>query len=326
MEPDAEFEPGSLAYLLEKNFCRLLDQRRTPGVIEAVDLDAGFFRWRIKDFEDKGRYWDVPIEDVVRYQFSKGSPTLDSTAVHELKRMIERLREPLIVTPTNGQQEKFQSEIDKQAMIASSWLQDHSAFIKNGCTFDFQSTQGSSHISSDLLRFLSEEGVDELERKTADTYVLNPQSGEWMKGMQIVAAEAGMKEFRGSVIRTANLFSGIGTKENRQKYLYSRIGFVIAMFELLGRREVTLYRGMATEGSWSPSSPRFFSSWTFSKTVAEAFALLEPGDKSKNSYLIKRTIPTRKLFMTYIETAEMNRQYEEVEAVVAHDPSDERLW
>jgi hypothetical protein len=33
-----------------------------------------------------------------------------------------------------------------------------------------------------------------------------------------------------------------------------------------------------------------------------------------------------KLFLTYVETAAMNKQYQEREAVVIHDADDEKLW
>jgi len=62
-----------------------------------------------------------------------------------------------------------------------------------------------------------------------------------------------------------------------------------------GYREVVLFRCMAAER-------------TFSKEVAEAF------------------VPIEKLLLTYVETGAMNKQYREREAVVIHDPEDERLW
>lgn len=295
-------------------------------MIQATDFDGGFFRWQITDFEDKGKYWDVPIEDVAQYQFAKNSKVLGDEGVDKLVQLARRYAQALIITPTSHQQESFQIEVKKVSDIARNWLLNKSTFFSTHQLFDFQNARGSHHLSVDLLQFLDELGLSELERKTAETYVLNPQSGEWMKGIQIAAAEAGMKEFKGTVVRTKDLFTGIGAKENRIKYIQSRIGFVVAMFDLMGRKEVVLYRGMATEGVWSSGKQKFFSSWTFSKKVADAFARLEPNDHSSNSYLIKRTIPTNKLFMTYIETKEMNAQYEEVEAIVVHDHNDEQLW
>ncbi|MBN1114919.1 MAG: hypothetical protein JXA66_06225 [Oligoflexia bacterium] len=65
MLPDLEFIPGSIEYLVPGNKCRLLDNRRTPGVIESYFNDSAMFRWRILDFEDKDKYWDMPVENIL---------------------------------------------------------------------------------------------------------------------------------------------------------------------------------------------------------------------------------------------------------------------
>ena len=58
--PDDKFVAGDLKYLVAGNACRLMDRRRTPGWVEEIFGEAGFFRWRILDFEDKGKYWERP--------------------------------------------------------------------------------------------------------------------------------------------------------------------------------------------------------------------------------------------------------------------------
>lgn len=65
-----------------------MDLRRTPGQIESICLDSGFFRWRIKDFEDVGKYWDVPIEDVSRYQFAKSSKLIANNEMKQAEILI----------------------------------------------------------------------------------------------------------------------------------------------------------------------------------------------------------------------------------------------
>ena len=45
--PDREFVPGKLSMVVDGNQCRLLDGRRTTGVIEKVFEDRAMFRWRI---------------------------------------------------------------------------------------------------------------------------------------------------------------------------------------------------------------------------------------------------------------------------------------
>ncbi|MBO0808028.1 MAG: hypothetical protein J2P32_06965, partial [Actinobacteria bacterium] len=68
--PDDRFAPGELGWLVAGNDGRLLDARRTPVRVSAIDLQRGFFEIEITAFEDKGARWLVPLEEVTRYQFS----------------------------------------------------------------------------------------------------------------------------------------------------------------------------------------------------------------------------------------------------------------
>jgi hypothetical protein len=175
-----------------------------------------------------------------------------------------------------------------------------------------------------LTGFMESVSLGDQEELTSQTYVLNPFSGEWIKGLEIACAELGLKEFTGAAPRTSDLFLGPGNKQLRKKYIIHRLAFVRTLFRSLGHHEVVLFRGMAAEGNWHVHSTRFFSSWTFSKEVAEAFVACNK--RAKHSYLLKRTMSIEKLFLTYVETAAMNRQYREREAIVIHDRDDEMLW
>jgi hypothetical protein len=68
--PDDRFSPGGLGWLVARNDGRLLDARRTPVRVTAIDLHRGFFETEIAAFEDKGARWLVPLEEVTRFQFS----------------------------------------------------------------------------------------------------------------------------------------------------------------------------------------------------------------------------------------------------------------
>lgn len=82
-------------------------------------------------------------------------------------------------------------------------------------------------------------------------YVLNPWSGEWLKGMKIVLAELGLIGYQGTIPRKPDVFSGLGDKELRRQYILARCGFVQALFRRADLTEVPLYRG------W-PASPTSF--------------------------------------------------------------------
>ena len=86
-----------------------------------------------------------------------------------------------------------------------------------------------------------------------------------------------------------------------------------------------LYRGMSTEWAWNPKPDRTFSSWTFSRVVGESFADMNKKSRYKHATMVKRTFPVEKLFMTFLETREMNTQYKEAEALVITEEKDRLL-
>ncbi len=323
--PDSQFKIGSLKYLVAGNKSRLLDQRRTPGEIEKIFAEEGMFRWRINDFEDKGKYWDLPLESVDRMQFAQDVAETSNEQTKEFQVIIESLNKRLIIGIDEKKRVATLEKINFEKREIRKWLTTNSVFFKSGESFNLESASGSISLADDLIKYMTSVGLGEQEQLTSETYVLNPSSGEWIKGLQITIAKLGLKQFVGSAPRTKNIFEGAGAVELRKRYVIQRFSFIQAMFELLGHTEIKLYRGMSSDGDWQTISERFFSSWSFSKKVAEAFASLEKESSAKHFYLIKRTFPIEKLFMSYVETKAMNNQYEEVEAVIMHDSTDERL-
>ena len=67
--PDSDFEPGSASHLCVGNEGRLLDSRRTPVRVKDVWYETGLAGVEILAFEDRGAVWDVPFEEVGKYQF-----------------------------------------------------------------------------------------------------------------------------------------------------------------------------------------------------------------------------------------------------------------
>lgn len=165
--------------------------------------------------------------------------------------------------------------------------------------------------------------LDDLERWTAEALVLNPHSGEWLKGVGIVLAEMGVVPYEGQVVRTPDLFEGRANKERRREYLVHRLAFVRASWSLLGRDEVVLYRGLRTERDWHPRRPPTFLSCTFDLRIARrGFTDFDRQSRFRHSLLMKATVPVERLFMTCLETAAMNRRYREAEALVLGGPED----
>ena len=108
--PDTEFAPGTIAFLVEGNYCRLLDGRRTPGMVERYFDDSAMFRWRIMDFEDKGKYWDVPAEGVTRYQFTKDAKRLDTRRVKRIEASIQTYQRRLTIEAVEEEKKTEHSE------------------------------------------------------------------------------------------------------------------------------------------------------------------------------------------------------------------------
>ncbi len=318
--PDSAYVPGKLAYLVPGNRCRLLDGRRTPGVIESIDDAAGFFRWRITAFEDEGRSWDVPLEKITRYQFERSSDRNEPERVRALREIADRLSEPLTIQPTSIAREAIAREIQQAEDVANRWFETESSFFASNRPLDLTVRDGPEELANDLQRYLKaqSEALLRIETKTAEAMVLNPNSGEWIKGMLIVMAESGLVAYSGTIIRTRDLFDEIGAKHLRRAYLVHRLGFVRAAFRRAGHSDVVVYRGMISESHWLEPA-RSIVSCTFSLRVARSFAGFDRSSRFKTSYLMKLTVPIERLWMTFCETEQLNGRYREAEALVLND-------
>ncbi len=317
-KPDSCFCPGKLAYLVLGNKGRLLDGRRTPGYVEKVWPERAMFRWHITKFEDAGSCWDLPAEYVERFQFEPESREMEERELEEIKEKVRYFSQPLIRDIDPARREKEQKEISARKKRAQKWLEQNSGFFSGKNQLDLSIRRGPWALARDLQNFMQEKSFAEVEEKTAENMVLNPFSGEWIKGMSIVAAEMGLTRFQGKIPRTPDIFSGMGEKEFREEYLRERNGFIRAFFNLSGWEEVPLYRGMATEAEWMKKE-RSFLSCTFNLEVGKSFCGLEKEANYRHLYLVKLTVPVGKIFMSYLETEAMNRQYLEAEAQIFYD-------
>jgi len=324
--PDSEFIPGSIKLLVPGNKLRLLDNRRTPGVIKQFFHDSAMFQWEITDFEDKGKCWEIPAEEVVNYQFAKDSASLKEAEVTLIEQKNKQFQKKLTIKANQQDLKTTLSKIQALKFSISDWLKNHSLFFKRNLDLNFNSDTGSKYLTSDLIHYMETQHLEHLEQQTADTIVMNPFSGEWIKGMSVVFAEMGLVDYHDKIPRTQDIFVGEGSKDLRQKYILHRLAFIQAYFELLNISEIVLFRGMNSTKEWEPVRQRSFVSFTFNKKVAESFANFDKSKESKHSYLLKRTIPVEKLFMSYLETEAMNRQYKEAEALVFYDSKDAILW
>ncbi|WP_432663003.1 hypothetical protein R9X47_20750 [Wukongibacter baidiensis] len=318
MKSDEEFIIGDISFLVEGNCCRLLDGRRTTGIIEKYFEDSAMFRWRITKYEDSGKYWDLPAENIKSFQFERSSNRLSKRNVKEINELIKKYENEIIIKANSKDRYDAEREIERAKESAKQWMEVNSLFLKDEGKIDFSSCEGSKLLAKDLIGYMESIGMAEEERKTAEIMVLNPNSGEWIKGMSIILAEMGLVSYHGKGPRTKDIFKGLGEKENRRKYLINRLAFIRAYFSILDIKEIVLYRGMSSEKQWKRIH-RTYLPCTFNLEVAKAFSDFDRESKYKVSYLVKMSCSVEKLFMTYLETDSMNRQYKESEALLLYD-------
>lgn len=315
-EPDDRFEPGTLAHLVPGNRGRVLDGRRTPGFVESYDPDSATFLWRITGYEDEGLCWEMPAEYVNCFQFPLDSPKLPEGQVAHIRAACARFSQRLNIPLAPQIPEATRKALEDAAAEASGWLDQHSDFFRQYSVLPLSAQTGAPLLYDDLEGYLSQKGLLELEQRTAGDYVLNPWSGEWLKGMKIVMAELGLIGYQGTIPRKADLFSGLGDKGLRRQYILARCGFVQALFRRVGLKEVPLYRGMASESDFF-ETPSSLLSATFSPQTALEFASLpDSPNEIRSSYCVKFTCPVSALFMTFLETRQLNEKHQEQEAIL----------
>ena len=317
-EPDEFFDSGTLAYLVAGNEGRVLDGRRTPGFIESYDEESAMFVWRITGFEDAGQYWEIPADQIGSYQLRKGSKTRSNAEVEAIRRRCDELNVVLIIEASQEAKNSTEKELEQWGQSATLWLAKNSAFFRSGEILDFSAKTGSELLAQDLINYMKSLGLDELEKETAQQYLLNPYSGEWIKGMKLVMAEMGLMPYQGTKPRKPDIFQGNGAKEKRRSYILARMSFLSAVFKLCGIKEVPLYRGMSTEENFF-ETPRTLLSTTFSLETAIDYADLKQDSSSRSAFVIKLTCPIERIFMTYLETKALNERYKEQEAVIFYD-------
>lgn len=317
MRPDEEFVEGDFCYLVPGNKCRLLDGRRTTGIIEEYFEESGMFRWRITKYEDKGKYWDLPAEEVRRFQFEKDSQQLGRKSIKEIESIVRKYNSKITIKADPKDREQTQNNISKTKTQIKEWLKDNSRFLKGNKEIDFTRKVGYEELYQDIKNYMEKTNLVQQENLTTKSFVLNPESGEWIKGIKIVLAELGLVAYQGKKVRTDNIFKGAGNKSIRREYIIHRLAFMRTLFELMDVKEVVLYRGMSTEKDWIEKN-RTFLSCSFNNEVANAFSSMDRESKYKNSYIFKMTFPIENLFMTFFETASMNNQYKEAEALVLY--------
>jgi len=308
--PDSDFEPGELRHMVPGNTGRMLDTRRTPVRVGSVDPDFGTFEVEVLAFEDRGVRWLVEAERVAHFQFSPDAPRADVATVTALAAAVDRFSRALDIPIDPRARARTRARLRDEERRAAAVLGD-------APRIDLGGRLGDASVQGALHGYLASRGLAELETRFAERYVSNPSSGELVKGHEIVIARLGLVAYHGTVVRDPHLFADEWSEERRAEHVVARLGFVRAMLRAAGHDRVWLYRGLTAEGALGVPPARTLVSTTFDRAVAESIA--GRGPATVVSVLIGQLVPVDRVFMTFIETAELNRVYHEAEAILLAD-------
>ena len=140
-------------------------------------------------------------------------------------------------------------------------------------------------------------------------------------------AETGLVPYVGTILREARELEGRFSRSRRREHIVRRIAWVRTLYRELGVESVLVYRGIHCAGLPTRAINRTFVSTTTDMTVAESLACFrEPMNVNKPGLrigvLMSQAAALERLFMTYMETAQMNSPYRESEVVLLYSSED----
>ncbi len=318
--PDDEFEPGALAHLVVGNTGRLLDGRRTPAKVVDLDDRTGQFTIEILAFEDIGATWEFGYERAGNLQFEPGGSCNDAPRIAELRGIATLFDRSLHVPANPAAQIATERRIAEESKESGAWLREHSIFLASGDPLpDPEPREGDPRLAADFDRYIVERDLADMEHRFAAQFVSFPFC-EMIKGHRLVIAKLGLVPYEGKVVRDATLFDGAWSKERRSSHIVARLAFIRALAMELGIENFTLHRGISTDGKLTAPPNDTFVSASFARVVAESIAGAYGEEASFR--LLTQEVPVERVFMTYHETAAMNRQFREAEAVLLFEPGN----
>ena len=305
--------PGELRHLVPGNHARLLDLRRTPVHVTQVLPGAGFFEVEIDAFEDARARWLVPVEDVGCYQFEAcGAVTRDGVA--ELEAAAARHDVQVTVTAGDRARRYSADRLRAERARADAWLAAAGAPAEFDPRPHVDDVQGWPEAARWLAGYLASRGVADLEQPFAAVYVSNPWAGDLVLAHLTVMAELGLGPLTARAIRDPEAFDGGWNRARRAEHIIARSGFVHALWARADR-PVAVYRGVGIQdtatGRRAATLPVVAAS--LSRHVAESH--FGSASAAAGALYRQRLQPCR-LFMSFLETEPMNRQYQEAEAVL----------
>jgi len=317
-KPDSDFVAGELSLAVAGNRGRLLDARRTPLSLTAVDPKHGEIEVRIDAFEDEGARWRLPAWEITRLQLAQDSKRASPAAAAELHGAVEKFNRPLVLEAETAAATDVRRRLAEQRGRIRGAL--GSIDLRTDIQGCVQRREGDPRLYAELERCLAAQDLFDLDRRFCETMVSNPESGELIKGHAIVLAELGLCRFDGTVVRDPGLFEEPWSRHRRAEHLIARMAFAQELWSSGVGQPLTLYRAAAADGALSRPRPASFVSCTFSEQVADAH--FAGGATTRSAVKWRQAVDPTRLLMTFLETAAFNDRFKEAEAVLIGDPSN----
>ena len=197
--PDADFEPGELHHLCVGNEGRLLDFRRTPVRVIRLCDETGLATVEILAFEDKGALWDLPYEEVSKYQFKGGSPKASVEALGRIEREAARLNRQVEISCEATQREETLAAISHERERARAWLGLHSQLFQSEQTLPQGEAKGSPLLYADTKDYMAQRGLGDLEALFTRHYVSH-LFNETVKAHRVAVAQLGLAPYVGKIL------------------------------------------------------------------------------------------------------------------------------
>jgi hypothetical protein len=319
--PDTDFEPGELHHLCVGNEGRLLDFRRTPVRVIRMCDETGLATIEILAFEDTGALWDLPYEEVGKYQFKKGSPRASAAALGRIERESVRLNRQIEIRCESSQRDETLAAILRERERASAWLTLHSRFFQSGQALPEAEAEGSPLLCAETKDYMAQRGYGDLEALFARHYVSH-MANEAVKAHRIAVAQLGLAPYVGKILRDPAQTTGALRVERRTAHIIARMGFVHAMFDRAGQSHIVLYRMESCDGPLRQqrSGETALVSASFRMDIVREMSGW--ADPRRTVAIYRQAVPVERVLMTYLETEAMNHPYREAEAVLLADPSN----
>ena len=320
MAPDTDFVPGVPTHLVPGNYGRMLDRRRTPVRVAAIRPETGTWTCEVLAFEDRGARWELPFERVTAFQFGRDALPLDRATLGRVRAAIRRLDRDGSRPLDRSARAATARRVAALRKVVAAWLATESISVAAGVRPDPGSLDGSPELAADLEAFMRLRGLWDIEYAVSTVLVSHPGAGEVVKGHELALAELGLAAYHGTIVRDPATLAGPWAMGRRRAHIVTRLAFVREAFTAFGIAPPVLYRAISAEGPLSSRRPAGFVHATFS--LAVAMSLFGDPSDGTSARLDRQVVPLDRVFMTYLETAAMNRQFHEAEAVLQGDPDN----